>query len=554
MDIIKNRIESISHLIELFSTYVEIISNNSTKNYEFIFSIKKTIKKISIHKKILYNIKPNTSKNIFEIINSLNSIDNHLHGIYTYLNTINKDIDLEKSNSFMINLEASLNIINAKYNIVINDNALNNIKLIHIVIDIVKKSPLDHIDMLFKQYINTINIYSHYIQYKLDNTDTSSVEYISILESLENAKTAIINNASLKGKKNINTSSRMQRYGLIPMWQHMDEQEVLKQSLNLIKFTDKNTNNQERMYGGYTPDKLTEMSNIFMEKNIGLYVMVLISPNQIEFDFKTLIHRKTVEKLHIEDNSGLNIDLITKFNNIKDIKGKFNDSIFKNIHLGKKNSDKWLIIRTMNGEHYDIMGLDKSDMFVNKRFIEKIEKGPSLLIDTYNLICSNKLLTHIKQPQEIVISSSKSPLKNIANKIIRELSIYIDECLETIPSNLKELFNIAAGPEIEDITSKIIIESYEDFGKSSINAELSSTFLFNSDYLISVFVKSIKEKLAKSNFNEFMFKEKTKNALIVHIRTVLSNIIKISAEKAFDPRNDIYENLMIKKNLLNIEL
>ena len=58
-----------------------------------------------------------------------------------------------------------------------------------------------------------------------------------------------------------------------------------------------------------------------------------------------------------------------------------------------------------------------------------------------------------------------------------------------------------------------------------------STFLFNSDYIIKGFVKSVKERLAKSDINESIFKEKTKNALIVHIRTRLSDIVKVSAEK-----------------------
>ena len=104
--------------------------------------------------------------------------------------------------------------------------------------------------------------------------------------------------------------------------------------------------------------------------------------------------------------------------------------------------------------------------------------------------------------------------------------------------------------EFIDSTNDII---YNTIGFETF-PELSSTFLFNADYVIKGFVKSVKERLAKSNMNEFMFKEKTKKALTVHFRSQLTDIVKVSAEKAFDPRKDIYEKLMVKKSLLNIEL
>jgi hypothetical protein len=170
------------------------------------------------------------------------------------------------------------------------------------------------------------------------------------------------------------------------------------------------------------------------------------------------------------------------------------------------------------------------------------------------LICNKKLVPHLKPPQEVVLDLIVTPLQNIANKVIREMQLYVDEKLNEVPTTLKELFEIVGGTEIEDLTSRIIIKSYEDIDLSTGSPELSSTFLFNADYVIKGFVKSVKERFAKSDLNEIMFKEKTKNALVVHIRTSLSDIVKVSAEKAFDPRKDIYEKLIVKKSLLNIEL
>ena len=208
----------------------------------------------------------------------------------------------------------------------------------------------------------------------------------------------------------------------------------------------------------------------------------------------------------------------------------------------------------MNGTHYDIMGLDKNGMFVNKQFINKLTRNPSRLISAYQQVCSQKLFSHFKPPKDVVLDEMKTPLKNIANDVIRELSAHIDKNLVHAPTNLKDLYNIITGDDVEAITSKIIIQSYEDLKESSGNAELSSTFLFNSDYVMKLFVKSVGELFAKSKLSEFMFKEKTPDALIVYTRKILSDIIKKSSTFAFDPNNDIYENLMVKKSLLKIEL
>jgi hypothetical protein len=494
-------------------------------------------------------------ENVFKTIQILNNIDNYLYQVYDSLHLDTDDLHSEMSNTFLLEVENDFKNIVVEYSILMNDNKANTAKLIHTVLDSIKSSSIKDVNTLFDKYQNTVNLYTHYIQHQLNTLNTSSKEYVLALGSIEMAKTRILNNANIEGKKLIPTNGVvMQKFGLMPIWQHMDEKQVLQQALNLIMYENVMPRNPGRMYGGYTPDKLKKMSDMFREKKMGLFVVVSISSNQIEFDYRTLTHRKTVEKLVISDNSGLNDNVLKKFDNIKDVTSDFKEPVFKNIRLGNTDSNKWLVIRTLNGTHYDIMGIDKDNMFVNKLFVDKLDRGPSLLIDTYQLISNTKFVTHLKPPQEVVLDGMVTPLKNIANKVIREMQLYVDERLKVVPKNLKELFEIVGGTEIEDITGRIIIQSYEEIESSTGSPEISSTFLFNADYVIKGFVKSVKERFAKSDLNEFMFKEKTKNSLIVYIRTRIFDIIKVSAEKSFDPRKDIYEKLMVKKSLLNIEL
>jgi len=555
MDIIKNKTKLYANIVPLFVEYVDKLSKAHKHIYDLVADIEDNLDKINTHTKHLQTAMLDSTENVFKTMQSANNIDNYLHHVYEALHLNIKDMPSEMSNTFMLEVEKDFKNIVVKYAILVNDNKVNNVKLIHTVLDKIKSSSIKDVNTLFDQYQNTVNLYTHYIQHQLDTLNASSKEYVLALDSLEVAKTRILNNATVEGKKLIpNKDAVMQTFGLIPMWQHMDEKQVLRQALDLIRHEKERPRNPGRMYGGYTPDKLKEMADMFREKKMGLFVLVAISSNQIEFDYRTLTNRKTVEKLVIPDNSGLNDNVLKKFDNIKDVTSNFKEPVFKNIRLGKTDSDKWLVIRTLNGTHYDIMGINKYNMFVNKAFVDKLDRGPSLLIDTYQLICNNKLVPHLKPPQEVVLDLMITPLQNIANKVIREMQLYVDERLKEVPTNLKELFDIIGGTEIEDLTSRIIIQSYEDIDSSTGSPELSSTFLFNADYVIKGFVKSVKERFAKSDLNEFMFKEKTKNALIVHIRTRLSDIVKISAEKAFDPRKDIYEKLMVKKNLLNIEL
>lgn len=555
MDIIKNKTKLYAKIVPLFVEYVDKLSKVHKHIYGLVADINDSLNKINTHIKLLQTARLDSPEDMFKTMQSANNIDNYLHHVYDALHLDIKDMPSEMSNTFLLSVEKDFENIVVKYAILVNDNKVNNAKLIHMALDRIKNSSIKDVNTLFDKYQNTVNLYTHYIQYQLDTLNASSKEYVLALDSLEVAKTRILNNVTIEGKKLIpNKDAVMQKFGLMPIWQHMDEKQVLQQALDIIRYKNERPRNPSRMYGGYTPDKLKKMSDMFREKKIGLFVVVSISSNQIEFDYRTLTHRKTVETLVIPDNSGLNDNVLKKFDNIKDVTSDFKEPVFKNIRLGKTDSDKWLVIRTLNGTHYDIMGINKDDMFVNKRFVDKLDRGPSLLIDTYQLICNNKLVPHLKPPQEVVLDLTVTPLKNIANKVIREIQLYVDERLKIVPTNLKELFEIVGGTDIEDLTSRIIIQSYEDIDSSTDSPELLSTFLFNADYVIKGFVKSVKERFAKSDLNEFMFKEKTKNALIVHIRTMLSDIVKVSAEKAFDPRKDIYEKLMVKKSLLNIEL
>lgn len=577
MDIVKNKIKLYLDIIPKFEEYVEKISTTHKTMYSQVADSKYMLASARSQIKTLYTADFSSTGGIFKTVGTINTINGNLFKVYDMINIDMSDIPTEMSNTFILNMSDGLKKIIVKYSILLEDSKKYDSQLIHVALDIIKNDTVDNVNKWFEKYPTAISLYAHFIQNKLNESNPASGEYVKILEYVETAKYKLLASSSgagmtdmsqtLKKNKNPTVSTTqgvwLQRFGLIPMWQHLDETQVLQQALNIIYYSDEKTRNPGRMYGGgFSPDKLKKLSNQFSEKRKGLFVIVSVSSNQIEYDFRPLIHRKTVDKLNIPENSGLSSDILFKFDNIKSIQTDHPGTEHKLLEMGDIKSDSWIILRTMNGSHFDIMGLDKENMSVNKAYIDKLKRGPSALIDSYQRICSRQFYKYVKTPQEIVLDGENTPLLQIATKVMRASKAYVDDMLSSnFPANLYDLSEIIASDGIEEITSKVLLQSYAEFigdaqdaKGSQITSELSSTFLNSSNNVIQGYVKSIKESFAKSGLTEFMFKEKTKHALTIHIRSKLNDIIREASEKAFDPRRDLYENLLVKKKILNTEL
>ena len=73
----------------------------------------------------------------------------------------------------------------------------------------------------------------------------------------------------------------------------------------------------------------------------------------------------------------------------------------------------------------------------------------------------------------------------ISNLILRSISSFIDAKLKSPPSNVKEIYDLISGDDIEMMTTKIMLQSYDDFaGEIGLNPELSASFLSNISRVI----------------------------------------------------------------------
>ena len=538
MDIIKKNAVSYSRIISLFAEYNKKVIKSAKSIYEKTNTVSESIRCVNKYIDVLKKTNIDTIPNIFKIVNAIGLIDSYLNTIQCTLDIEMLDLPTEMSNTYMVNISEEFIKITTEYKILYAKIESDNKKLMHLLLDKIKDIPVDEIHKLYIDNIASISLYSHYIQFKLSmNEDVEN-----ILSYLDDAKNVLIGKFKNRSAK---CSTSFQRMGLIPVFQHLTPDKILDTVLNMYHQEDINIEKT----GGFDSNLLEKISSKFLEKKIGLFVFINITSNPVEYDFKSLIHRKTVEKNSIPLLSGVNKQIIDRFNNIKLITNKKLKPEIEMMKMGFKKADKWVIIRTLNGIAFDIMSSDKNKIFVHKKIIEKIERGSSVRIDSYQKICAEQISKFIKKPQEIILDEEVSLLKNISNKVRLSLINFIEKKLTTVPKNLTELSSHISEKDFYNISSEIVMEPYIDSGIVE-NREILSTFISDTDRIVHSLVRKIQEGFVQSNITEKLFKEKTSNSLIVHLRRELTSIITKAVEKVLDPRQNIYSKLTIKKRLL----
>ena len=239
MDIINKRISQYKKLIDEFTKYVNKLSAAYTYVYDINIEFKKQKRLILNNTKVLKNTKYDNVDNIFKIISSINDVENSFYSIYNILNVDMSNMPTNMSNTFLLNLENEFNKLISLFTIFKNDKVLFINRLLHFMLNKIKSTPIVQIDKLFNKYPNTVNIYAHYIQHKLDTSKPEDIQVI--LNYIKNIKTSLFSEISIDKKiKNKKHEINLQRYGLIPLWQFLDNKKLSKQLLNVIYFNNQN--------------------------------------------------------------------------------------------------------------------------------------------------------------------------------------------------------------------------------------------------------------------------------------------------------------------------
>ena len=538
MDIINISIDDYNSIIPLFIDYTNKIIELQKYEYETVSKLKNSLKSVNTNIKLLIKSKINDLTQVFntaDVIGKINYLFDYMYNIIQF--DIN-EVYSEMSNSFLLNMEKDKQQLLYEYSILKRKISKNNIT--YVLFDIIKNYEIDTINNVFNKYNDALELYCHYMQYKIDLTPGRGEEYDKITNFINEAKYSLF----LKSNNQHNENEVIQSFGLTPIHQSITLSGVLEKAVNLILSDNKK--------GGGYPDfekDLKKLSDLFYEKKKGLLVIVSIGKSQIEFNHNKLMGDE-IKKIRV--NTGLNDHMLTTYSVINNIDKGF-DAIGKVMKLGYKESNDWVILRTLNGKLYDIMGYSTDKIIVKKKLIEKLERGPSLLIENYHKLFNEDIIQFVNTPTDIELDKITPHSTTVKNLLIA-LEEFIDKKIEVPPTSLNQLYKLLEYGDIYELVYNIIIKSYRDLDISLSDNEIVTTFMYNSNSIAEAFIKSIKEQLVKSGISEFTFREKVPNALKSYIRNLMVDIFKKVSDKVFDPKKDIYEKTIIKNNLLNTSL
>ena len=320
MDLIKKRMGLYDHMVGLLDEYMKKLSGAFNNVYEIVNTNKQ---KITIAKEIMNSY---DTSDAFKLLSMSNSVYSILCSVYEDLSFDISSMPSQMSNTYILNISKYHVKLSSCISAINGEIKKSDPELIRKLFGEIKDKPIDEVYKLFCDNINAVNLYAFYLQHKLNTVDKNSTEYGKVLTNIENAKDKILLSPGRNYKHDI-----MQRYSIVPAYQHMSLQSIFSKVLSVVNYINRD-NVVIRGGGVFANPQLDDISKKFAEKKIGLYVMVNIFDNQIEYNMQNIMIKKLSRKIPIGRNSGITGELIHKFNILNDINkgvGYFNMNLRK---------------------------------------------------------------------------------------------------------------------------------------------------------------------------------------------------------------------------------
>lgn len=467
-----------------------------------------------------------------------NSLNNNLIKAKVKINSI--DLKNDTLIKIISKLSYSMHLINGSIKIISNlnnRNFINNIPLkskikivnleyksmIKKIFPIIKnKITIDKLFDIFKINIGLIDLLTLYIK----NNLKENIKYKRM------AIKHIFNN--YRHKSISKNPIQLQTYGLTSIHKKMSLD-------NILKITTK------CCIGGNCSDPYSykNFDPFFKSKNIGVLVMIRIVKTQINYNMRPFI------KDSIDILNSVSERTLKYYNVISDINNNHHNE-YDNLLLGDKLSDKWLIIRTLNGTDYDIM-TDRSstEIFVDKTIVDKIKSNKnSNIIINYNKIMCKKFQKKILNIDYKPIDKHKNEFKKFKTDINGFLKLFyykkIKENIDLLDCKQKAVIYLSKITS-EEIT--IIIEKHFNSIFKNINYELKFTYMYSKNNLISPLINYIKQLIETRTKNIANYKLLHKTRKILLLNSYISSILKDGINNKFNSKKNIF-NILENKSIL----
>jgi hypothetical protein len=412
------------------------------------------------------------------------------------------------------------------------------------------------IENMYTSYPSATSLYASYLQYKFDNTEESKHQLY--YNMLERAKTlSIVGNEHVKTEQPSKKTMPLQRYGVVAVRQHLTLDE-----LSCLYLGNGCTSNTPDIASFITAAAVIKL-NVLVIRNITKY--------PVEFNIWKLINKSDAQGFIFAEYTGVNEKIMERLDTISEINAdNINERDYgytSEPHVYKDGSD-WIIIRTINGIHWDAMSNKKTIVglneyaFSNDRLrveddvVKRVLRGPSPRIDVYNRNKNTIFQNIAKNPKNVdndTKRDNKALIDTLIHRITNRIIAYVDKSLVPLPTSQSKLEAAILDPMFIEIANVEMLKTYAECGVDTTLPidELVGTFISDVDMTIIVqFSRNLKMNMIEMGPKSKTFKEYKGDVLKTRLYNIFVDIIKKSVSSTIRSKENIYEKLLVKNNLL----
>lgn len=577
MNLIKNKLQDSEKIINLFSSYLDLILPLLEEKYdEEMHEVKQLLKKYpeSRDKILQYFSGKLSNKNIFELYHECQNYYLSLENTYHFFDQPNlhsENIDtsnlsqtykLETADFFSKLIIQYQNFVK-KYKEYDADiiNHLSDLAVQNVIADEKHISEnLDDIQKMFYSMTNTVILYSVSIQKILDYCVNNQQKILfKIINMVENDKDYFLTNNLHRNKDNRYQNPPLKRFGLIPITDSLNLDDILTLILNRE----------------YKSVKFQELKKISTKENICFLILNHVTPHPIEFTIRNLIIPRLAKNYNQPNEFGISEKIIHKFQTIQqknESKWNFTYDI-----IGNLDSKFIYILETLDGKTYRCLSFwlaitnDHSYNVPKYKVVPIIEylddpQKPSR-VTSYHNISINKAIPNMFVRKPLDISSIEEQSKSVDTHTIKtELFMKLSETVKTIIDKEYSKGKKIVGPtqindilhdeRLNEVFTGVLLRMYQvgfhndtgefDGGKFPFY-EILSSYLLDLRDTTRRFMKDLHDSYNREPLPLEVFSSHD----VTTIQNKLDSTLNVSINNQISENDNLYSSLNYKYLILN---
>lgn len=542
---VKSASSMLARVTKLDEQFAFIVGNARP---DFLKSIKDNISSSNESVKLLA-----TRAGPWEIASAIGTIDNNLRQFRDIVESFAPgEIKTVASHTYVLTTQSDMDSFIHAYKMYTADST--NDQLYSSLAGSIKSIDIAHAEREYKKYPAAAIMYAYYLTMGLGNAGSDPNERREFELALERAKDSALGDATHREsedrvRKMKSLTWPLQRFSLVPAAQHLGLADILAHFGTSGGAVRKVTTGDE-----LTLDKFIAAFKI---KKINVLVLEMITGSAIGYDISRLTAASTIAL-----TAGVSVPVLERYNTVRkyDADAKVTGKFTANFTSAGPLVRKTVVIRAIDrphGPYYDIMRVGNSDdEFVDISVVEKILRGPSSRIDTYQKIQAEtfaKAIMAAPLESEAIKKTNKLLIQDLVNRITGRIIQYVDTSLVPLPENPRDLEAAISDPRFVEIMTEEFLKSYRECGVSPDTPadEMLGTFISDLESSIIIqFSRSIKLNMIELGPGPAVFRDYRDDALRTRLYNIVVDVIKRSVSSSILTKENVYEKILIKDEWL----